>query len=258
MSSATAAQQGLMPVYAPNPSPRVAQGRLVAEQQAAQMAQRALQSAPVIDPRITNPPTSLPPVQINGAARTSTPPHQTQNNSQNNTPSSIPRPASPKENGATSSQAQSIPSISSLVHAENSVSVMSDNKSNSSRTGSKSPKENGEQKPKDIPHEKLNIIGEDQRAIRVLDRKFVFWFDQDWRVERWMDWRAFLNANKGMWHDGRQNWALGFFHTTYVLFGSRFDCLVVILYKDIATGAAFSLLLSFSGGLPAEIGVTLA
>lgn len=163
-----------MPVYAPNPSPRVAQGRLVAEQQAAQMAQRALQSAPMIDPRITNTSTSLPPVQVNGAPRTSTPPHQTQSSSQNNTPSSAPRPASPKENGTASSQAQSIPSISSLVHAENSVSVMSDNKSNSSRTGSKSPKENGEQKPKDIPHEKLNIIGEDQRAIRVLDRKFVF------------------------------------------------------------------------------------
>ena len=173
MSSATAAQQGLMPVYAPNPSPRVAQARLIAEQQAAQMAQRALQSAPMIDPRITNQtPTSLPPVQVNGSPRTSTPPHQAQSNSQNNTPSSAPRSSSPKENGT--SQAQSIPSISSLVHATDSVSVMSDNKSNSSRAGSKSPKENGEQRPKDIPHEKLNIIGEDQRAIRVLDRKFVF------------------------------------------------------------------------------------
>jgi hypothetical protein len=49
---------------------------------------------------------------------------------------------------------------------------MSDNKSNSSRAGSKSPKEDS-QRPKDIPHEKLNIIGEDQRAIRVLDRKFM-------------------------------------------------------------------------------------
>jgi hypothetical protein len=175
MSSATAAQQGLMPVYAPNPSPRVAQSQLVAEQQAAQMAQRALQSAPMIDPRITNPtPTSLPPVQVNGTTRTSTPPGQAQSNSQIHTPSSAPRSSSPKENGTASSQAQSIPSISSLVHAENSVSVMSDNKSNSSRAGSKSPKENGEQRPKDIPHEKLNIIGEDQRAIRVLDRKFVF------------------------------------------------------------------------------------
>ncbi|KAG0647071.1 cAMP-independent regulatory pac2 [Hyphodiscus hymeniophilus] len=173
MSSATAAQQGLMPVYAPNPSPRVAQGQAVAERQAAQMAQRALQSAPMVDPRLTNPvPTSLPPVQVNGTQRASTPPLQSQSNSQNNTPSSAPRPSSPKENG--NSQAQSIPSISSLVHATDSVSVMSDNKSNSSRAGSKSPRENGEQRPKDIPHEKLNIIGEDQRAIRVLDRKFVF------------------------------------------------------------------------------------
>jgi hypothetical protein len=175
MSSATAAQQGIMPVYAPNPSPRVAQARQVAEQQAAQMAQRALQSAPMIDPRITNlTPTTLPPVQVNGTARAITPPQQGQSNSQNNTPSAAPRPVSPKENGNGTSQAQSIPSISSLVHATDSVSVMSDNKSNSSRAGSKSPRENGEQRPKDIPHEKLNIIGEDQRAIRVLDRKFVF------------------------------------------------------------------------------------
>jgi hypothetical protein len=50
---------------------------------------------------------------------------------------------------------------------------MSDNKSNSSRAGSRSPRENGEQRPKDIPHEKLNIRVEDQRAIRVLD-KFAF------------------------------------------------------------------------------------
>lgn len=173
MSSATAAQQGLMPVYAPNPSPRVAQARLVAEQQAAQMAQRALQSTP-IDPRIANSaPTSLVPVPVNGTTRTSTPPHQAQANSQTTTPSSsAPRPPSPKENGTA--QAQSIPSISSLVHATDSVSVMSDNKSNSSRAGSKSPKESAEQRPKDIPHEKLNSIGEDQRAIRVLDRKFVF------------------------------------------------------------------------------------
>jgi hypothetical protein len=162
-----------MPGYAPHPSPRVAQARLLAEQQAAQMAQRALQSAPIIDPRIMNP----APVPGNGNSSTPralTPPQPTQGNSPNHTPASAPRPASPKENGG--SQAQSIPSISSLVHATDSVSVMSDNKSNSnsSRAGSRSPKENAEQRPKDIPHEKLNIIGEDQRAIRVLDRKFVF------------------------------------------------------------------------------------
>jgi hypothetical protein len=173
MSSATAAQQGMMPVYAPNPSPRVAQARLVAEQQA--LAQRALSAgAPMLDPRLTGEqPAPLPPVQ-NGGQRVSTPP-QTKSNSQANTPTSSGRPASPKDgtpkmNGT--SQAQSIPSISSLVHATDSVSVMSDNKSNSSRAGSKSPKGGDDQKPKDIPHDKLNIIGEDKRAIRVLDRKF--------------------------------------------------------------------------------------
>tara|TARA_R110002060_G_scaffold25344_2_gene34700 strand:- start:255 stop:416 length:162 start_codon:yes stop_codon:yes gene_type:complete len=52
---------------------------------------------------------------------------------------------------------------------------MSDNKSNSSRTGSKSPKpvNSDNQRPTDIPHDKLNIGGEDQRAIRVLDKKFM-------------------------------------------------------------------------------------
>jgi Gti1/Pac2 family transcription factor len=171
MSTATAINT--MPSYAPNPSPRVAQARLVAEQQA-QIAQRALSAgAPLIDPRITGE-QSLPPVQMNGTQRTSTPPQNNPNpNSRTNTPTSAndsPKDITPKMNGT--SQAQSIPSISSLVHATDSVSVMSDNKSNSSRAGSKSPKEKDNQKPKDIPHDKLNIVGEDKRAIRVLDRKF--------------------------------------------------------------------------------------
>ena len=175
MSTATA--QNIMPHYAPNPSPRVAQARLVAEQQAhaeqqAQIAQRALQSAapPMLDPRLTS--QNLPPVQVNGTPRTSTPPG-TKPQDQANTPSSNGR-ASPNgtPNGNSTSQAQSIPSISSLVHATDSVSVMPDNRSNSSRAGSRSPKEDN-QRPKDIPHEKLNILGEDQRAIRVLDRKFM-------------------------------------------------------------------------------------
>ncbi|PMD19314.1 hypothetical protein NA56DRAFT_575672 [Hyaloscypha hepaticicola] len=171
MSTATA--HNTMPHYAPNPSPRVAQAQLVAEQQAraeqqAQIAQRALQNTgPVLDPRLQ----SLPPVQVNGNPRTSTPPPGARPQEQVNTPTSTGR-ASPNGTPNGNSQAQSIPSISSLVHATDSVSVMSDNRSNSSRAGSKSPKEDN-QRPKDIPHEKLNIIGEDQRAIRVLDRKFM-------------------------------------------------------------------------------------
>ncbi|PSS08950.1 hypothetical protein M430DRAFT_53531 [Amorphotheca resinae ATCC 22711] len=163
--------QNTMPAYQPNPSPRIAQARIMAEQQA--IAQRALQSASMADPRLALPPTSLPPV--NGMTRSSTPPHN-HVNGQANTPQSPGRGPSP--NGTpkpttNTSQAQSIPSISHLVHATDSVSVMSDNKSNSSRAGSRSPRENGEQRPKDIPHEKLNIRVEDQRAIRVLD-KFAF------------------------------------------------------------------------------------
>jgi Gti1/Pac2 family transcription factor len=171
-----------MPAYQPNPSPRIEQSRVIAEQQMSQqrmaqqqaIAQRALQSTLMVDPRISQAPTSLPPV--NGMPRTSTPP-QHFNNSQSGTPQSNGRPVSPNDlpkSNTMPSQAQSIPSISHLVHATDSVSVMSDNKSNSSRAGSKSPKDNVDQRPQDIPHEKLNTRVEDQRAIRVLDQKFAF------------------------------------------------------------------------------------
>jgi hypothetical protein len=213
MSTATA--QNIMPIYAPNPSPRVAQARLVAEQQA-QMAQRALQSGVLIDPRITGAPTTLPPVQVNGIARMSTPPGQGYNSQQQgqNTPSpngKMEAQTNGSRNGTpAASTAQNIPSISSLVHAtdtshsvpsasQNSASSLpppapgsdrnSPRSSGGSRAGSNSPsnRENGREncqsngpgkrgenggRPKDIPHEKLNILGEDQRAIRVLDRKF--------------------------------------------------------------------------------------
>ncbi|KAM3078332.1 Gluconate transport-inducing protein [Clarireedia jacksonii] len=179
------------PPYQSNPSPRLEQARVVAEQQA-QMAQRALQNN-LIDPRITGQLPPVPPVapvngtQTNGVPRTATPPRQT-SASPHHTPKSNQQPTSPAKdqgspttngNGPATSQAQTIPSISSLVHASDSVSVMADNKSNSSnnsRAGSSSPKEkraDDDQKATDIPHEKLNIGGEDQRAIRVLDRKFM-------------------------------------------------------------------------------------
>lgn len=168
MSTATAAN--LMPNYQPNISPRLAQARMIAEQ--AQIAQRALQSAPALDPRLTAP-ISLPPVQVKEPQRAITPP-QTTSQSQTNTPSPGARSSSPKDASKTNGSlpAQSIPSISHLVHATDSVSVMSDNKSNSSRTGSKSPPREKD-RPKDIPHDKLNIGGEDMRAIRVLDKKFM-------------------------------------------------------------------------------------
>lgn len=42
---------------------------------------------------------------------------------------------------------------------------------NGDRSGSKSP--TGGDKLKDISHDKLHIVGSDQRAIRALDRKFM-------------------------------------------------------------------------------------
>lgn len=188
MSNATA--QNIMPVYAPNPSPRVAQGRMIAEQ-SAQLAQRVLQSGSMLDPRLAAPPTlppvqlgsqhnTLPPVQIlspiNVTPRTTTPPQSLR--LQLSTPTSTTRPASPKVTPTTTraSQAQVIPSISSLVHAEDSVSVIEDNK-NSSRQGSKSPRasevrpaETGAQLPKDtLSTDKLDTLGANKVAIRALD-----------------------------------------------------------------------------------------
>jgi len=175
MSTATAAN--LMPSFAPNPSPRIAQARLVTEQEA-QLAQRALQVPSMLEPRLAAAQISLPPIQVNEPPRTPTPPQNTsqpKSQSQPSTPTgarSSPKDT-PKADG--SSQAQSIPSISDLVHATDSVSVISKNKSNSSRTGSKSTKaSNGDnQRPTDIRRKKLSTVGEDQRAIRVLDKKFM-------------------------------------------------------------------------------------
>ncbi|CZT10662.1 hypothetical protein WAI453_012597 [Rhynchosporium graminicola] len=177
MSTATAAN--LIPSYAPNPSPRLAQARLIAEQQA-QMAQRALQSPSMLDPRLSAP-ISLPPVQVRSPPRTSTPPQLTPKTTLSN-PSTPPRtgavspPYKDKEAPKANGQAQSIPSIVNLVHATNSVSVISDNKSNSSRTGSKSPKNVDGRVTAGIPHDKLAFPGggaDDQRAIRLLDKKFM-------------------------------------------------------------------------------------
>lgn len=181
MSTATAAQL-VAAQYGASRSPRLIQAQLIVEQQqqnAAQMAQRALQSAPPLDPRLQQTPVQLAPVnlpasQVNGAPppRTTTPPQNTLNSRPGTPQSNRASPqGTPKLNGSTS-QAQSIPSISSLVHAEDSVSVMNDNKSNS-RGGSSSPK-GDHNKVTDIPHEKLHHGSEDQRAVRVLDSKFRF------------------------------------------------------------------------------------
>ncbi|RFU27699.1 hypothetical protein B7463_g8642, partial [Scytalidium lignicola] len=183
----SAPSQSMMPAYAPQPSPRTAQARLVAEQQA--IAQRALQTGGMIDPRITaTQQNSLG--HVGDRHHTNTPPPSNSSRSPGRSPQLNNNHISPsrdslstqKLNGA--SQAQSIPSISSLVHAQDTISVVPENKPNTSapasRAGSRSPRENGTttpsatngSRPKDIPHEKLNILGEDQRAIRVLDRKF--------------------------------------------------------------------------------------
>ncbi|KAG9243008.1 Gti1/Pac2 family-domain-containing protein [Calycina marina] len=175
MSSATAAQLGWTP-YNPNISPRTIQAQL--------MAAQAMQSnVTPLDPRLQHQPVqlapvNLAPVQVDGSAppRTTTPTPVSTNttNAQGDSPRSNSRlspQGTPKMTGSTS-QAQSIPSISSLVHAEDSVSVMNDNKSNS-RTGNSSPKAD-HNRATDMRHGKLHQGNEDQRAVRVLDSKFRF------------------------------------------------------------------------------------
>ncbi|KAH8819798.1 Gti1/Pac2 family-domain-containing protein [Xylogone sp. PMI_703] len=177
-----------MVAYPPQPSPRTAQARLISEQQA--IAQRALQTGAMIDPRITSvPQNALPPVHAGDRHANTPPPSQTASRSPGRSPQmngnghiSPPREplSTPKMNGT--SQAQSIPSISSLVHAQDSISVVPKNEPPTSAPASRAASpQNGnttpsatsrDGRPTDIPHEKLNILGEDQRAIRVLDRKF--------------------------------------------------------------------------------------
>ncbi|KAG4028834.1 hypothetical protein MFRU_019g01200 [Monilinia fructicola] len=182
------------PAYQPHTSPRDEHVARVQAEQQAQLAQRALQTG-MIDPRLSQA-TPLPPVKMhtngtNGVQRTTTPPRQTSISPAHTPKSPLDQPIiSPNgtPNGNGKSEAQTIPSISSLVHASDSVSVMADNKSNSSnnsRAGSNSPRQNDlvevkideEKKASDIPHGKLSIGistgDEDARAIRVLDRKFM-------------------------------------------------------------------------------------
>lgn len=193
-------QQQPMQVYASHPSPRVAQARLVAEQQARQaqmLAQEQQQqhrqqqqmTQPLIDPRITG--YSSPHQQSNSHLQ-SIPP---------TAPTSAPvnRDTSPNRasnqmgnghNNGSQPQAPSanIPSISSIVHnhtptptpaptAEDTRSTSSLSIGAASRQGSISPKDgkgkgSGTGGPQDIPHAKLGFGGEDVRALRVLDRKF--------------------------------------------------------------------------------------
>lgn len=177
------------PIYARNPSPQMAQARLVAEQQA-QQAQRLAQEqqqhvqqqmlqTPVIDPRITG--LGAHQQQSNGHLHSQqTGPTSSPANQELGNQSQSQGQAGNANQGQ--SQSQNIPSISSIVHNHTPTPTPADdarsNASNGtvSRAGSASPKD-GKGKgsgggPQDIPHAKLGFGGEDVRALRVLDRKF--------------------------------------------------------------------------------------
>jgi hypothetical protein len=167
MSTATAAQQGLMPSYSQASSTAALQARIIAEQ--AQIAQQALRSGAILDPRISSPGAVLPPVKI-PEARPTTPPQAQQNDTTKAaTPTSASGKTSPPRNGESTTNATSIPSISHLVHASDSNgSTKESAPTNGERSGSKSP--TSADKLKDLLPP---IGGSDQRAIRALDRKFM-------------------------------------------------------------------------------------
>ncbi|KAI9863482.1 MAG: hypothetical protein M1824_000162 [Vezdaea acicularis] len=162
-----------LPVYIPNPSPRVAQSTILAQQaqQAAQhqqqqqqhhsqppsLASSLLASASKIDPRLVSPLTN-PPLRHDQNG-TQTPPIDVLN---------------PIRDPSISSN--TIPSLGAMMKGPPSSSVVTDaadpRSAPTSRQSSRSP--GGSKKPsgpKDIPNEKL-VFAEDTRAIRVLDRGF--------------------------------------------------------------------------------------
>ncbi|MCJ1254136.1 hypothetical protein MMC24_001950 [Lignoscripta atroalba] len=160
------------PLYAPNPSPRVAQEALKAHQQ--QQLQSQSQSPlpyshnpsstpPLskIDPRLMAPSPLSHQQQSLGSMKPRTPSPQQQKREYSRTPT-------PREVGT--SQASTIPSIGALMNgtSHESVDTRSDR---SGRSSSRSPGGTKKEGPQDIPSEKLGF-GEDMRALRVLDRAF--------------------------------------------------------------------------------------
>ncbi|KAI9816546.1 MAG: hypothetical protein M1827_001678 [Pycnora praestabilis] len=156
-----------LPHYVPNPSPRVAQAELVAQQQA-QNPQIYTPNAPSskIDPRLTSP-LAHPPMSSSNDH-----PRSPASNSLK-----LEKLESSNGRDSNSKGGNTIPSIGSIMNEssnENRNDSNGDARSDKSgsRAGSRSPggtkRKDG---PQDIPSEKLGF-GEDMRALRVLDRAF--------------------------------------------------------------------------------------
>ncbi|KAI9841677.1 MAG: hypothetical protein M1837_000471, partial [Sclerophora amabilis] len=165
-----------LPHFIPNPSPRVAQAALVAQQ-----AEQA--NASQIDPRLT---ALSAPSPLANQARQSPPgsssrtlekldvnPQGNNNNSNNNNNNiNNNNNNNGNNNNGNNGNNNSIPSIGVLMNgAADNADARSDH--SGSRGGSRSPggtrKSSG---PQDIPSEKLGF-GEDVRALRVLDGRFL-------------------------------------------------------------------------------------
>ncbi|KAI9787616.1 MAG: hypothetical protein M1839_000147 [Geoglossum umbratile] len=147
-----------LPQYVANPSPRVAQSVLIAQQQG-QYPQVSAPSSFNTAPRYMSPlGSSAKPAQPMTASRTP--------------PGMEKWDVNPIRESA--SPGGSIPSVSSLVTGNGASGSTGSQRGDTSRPGSKSPV--GSQKnpgvPQDIPSEKLGFR-EDMRALRVLDRVFA-------------------------------------------------------------------------------------
>ncbi|KAH0543316.1 hypothetical protein FGG08_002379 [Glutinoglossum americanum] len=149
--------------YVANPSPRVAQSVLIAQQQAQSQAQYA-QGSP--QPAFNTTPRYMSPL---ASAVTPTQPAM----AASRTPPSLEKwDVNPIRESPSSGN--SIPSVGSMMNGTCSSENGGNAKGEASRPGSRSP--GGTQKnpgvPQDIPSEKLGFR-EDMRALRVLDRVFA-------------------------------------------------------------------------------------
>ncbi|MCJ1302011.1 hypothetical protein MMC08_004812 [Hypocenomyce scalaris] len=155
------------PLYAPNPSPRVAQSTMIAQQHHSRPQNSSTPPISQIDPRLMAPSPLVQQQQqqkpLQNSEQTRTPPRTSEARQEN-------QDAQPPREMGTS-QASSIPSIGAIMNgsSNDNADARSDR---SARSSSRSP--GGTKKaegPKDIPSEKLGF-GEDMRALRVLDRAF--------------------------------------------------------------------------------------
>ncbi|KAI9837821.1 MAG: hypothetical protein M1819_006755 [Sarea resinae] len=163
-SPMTVTEVSHLPQYIPNPSPRVAQATLVAQQQSQILNGHGSSPIPSkIDPRLTSSFSRPNPPVTNISMHT--PPAQM-------TCGDLGKADRLESNGRRDViSSTTIPSIGSLMNGSSKESIPTSEMS-SIRAESRSPADKQKREgPQDIPGDKLGF-GEDVRALRVLDRAF--------------------------------------------------------------------------------------